>query len=113
MAASGRSRVGGCDVTCIRSIYNRKVIFPHGEDDTSVGTSFSKLPRQREDVLPTMADLRVYAGTPGWVGRRQFFRPLTTSAILVPVFPTGWDLARSKKGLRFLASSVPGVNAIR
>ncbi|GBO27920.1 hypothetical protein AVEN_91554-1 [Araneus ventricosus] len=38
--------------------------------------------------------------------------PLTTSSILVPVFPTGWDLARSKKVLRFLASSVPGVNAI-
>ncbi|GBO04288.1 hypothetical protein AVEN_162776-1 [Araneus ventricosus] len=59
------------------------------------------------------SDFRVYSGTPGWVGRRHFFRPLTTSAILVPVFPTGWDLARSKKGLRFLASSVPGVNAIR
>ncbi|GBN51605.1 hypothetical protein AVEN_269114-1 [Araneus ventricosus] len=58
-------------------------------------------------------DQRVYSGTPGWVGRRHFFRPLTTSAILIPVFPTGWDLARSKKGIRFLASSVPGVNAIR
>ncbi|GBN52055.1 hypothetical protein AVEN_20028-1 [Araneus ventricosus] len=58
-------------------------------------------------------DQRVYSGIPGWVGRRHFFRPLTTNAILVPVFPTGWDLARSKKGLRFLASSVPGINAIR
>ncbi|GBN51604.1 putative RNA-directed DNA polymerase from transposon BS [Araneus ventricosus] len=58
-------------------------------------------------------DLRVYSGTPGWVGRRHFFRPLTTSAILVPVFPTGWDLARSKKGFRFLGSSVPAVNSFR
>ncbi|GBM30822.1 hypothetical protein AVEN_52614-1 [Araneus ventricosus] len=35
----------------------------------------------------------------GW--ETSLYRPLTTS-------PTGWDLARSKKGLRFLASSVPG-----
>ncbi|GBM62970.1 hypothetical protein AVEN_131143-1 [Araneus ventricosus] len=65
----------------------------------------------KQDV--DVSNQRVYSSTPGWFLRRHFFRPLTTSAILVPVFPTGWDLARSKKGLRFLASSVPGVNAIR
>ncbi|GBM71553.1 hypothetical protein AVEN_41675-1 [Araneus ventricosus] len=33
--------------------------------------------------------------------------------LVVPVFATCWDLAWSKDGPRFLASSVPGVYAIR
>ncbi|GBO01494.1 hypothetical protein AVEN_65034-1 [Araneus ventricosus] len=85
-------------------------------DDVCVGLSLSlslNLVGLAAEKVEIRFHERVYSGTPGWVGRRYFFRPLTTSAILVPVFPTGWDLARSKKGLLFLASSVPGVNAVR